>query len=498
LLWLAYGSALATSKINLTPVFAEAASYPTGYMTETLGIAKAPTGISGLDEITGGGLPAGRPTLICGGAGCGKTLLAMSFLVRGAVDFDEPGVFVSFEEKSEELAANVASLGYDLADLMARKKLAMDYIRVERSEIEETGEYDLEGLFVRLGFAIDTVGAKRVVLDTLEALFSGLSNTAVLRAELRRLFAWLKDRGVTAIITAERGDGTFTRHGLEEYVSDCVILLDHRIIDQISTRRLRIIKYRGSSHGTNEYPFLIEEDSVSVLPITSTGLRHPAPTERVSSGIQSLDGMFGTKGFYRGSTILISGPAGTGKSCFAAKFVDAACRRGERCLYFAFEESPDQIIRNMRSIEIDLAPWAQKELLSFHATRPNMQGLERHVSVLQREVDRAKPLVVVLDPISSLTSVGSSSDVHSMLLRLVDLLKTRKITVMLTSLESSEAGEGSNIISALMDTWIVLRDSEKDGRTHRTLHIRKSRGMAHSSRIHGFQLQDTGIELLNN
>jgi len=329
-------------------------------------------------------------------------------------------------------------------------------------------------------------------------LFSGLSNTAVLRAELRRLFAWLKDRGVTAIITAERGDGTFTRHGLEEYVSDCVILLDHRIIDQISTRRLRIIKYRGSSHGTNEYPFLIDEDAISVLPITSTGLRHLAPTGRVSTGIEGLDRMFGAKGYYRGSTILVSGAAGTGKSCFAAKFVDAACRRGERCLYFAFEESPDQIIRNMRSIGIDLAPWVQKGLLSIHAKRPNLQGLERHVSVLQREVDRAKPHVVVLDPISSLISVGSTSDVHSMLLRLVDLLKTRQITVMLTSLDSSDVGEGSSIISALMDTWIVLRDTEKDGRTNRALHIRKSRGMAHSSRIHGFQLQDTGIELLTN
>jgi circadian clock protein KaiC len=467
-------------------------------MAGHVGITKCPTGVSGLDDITGGGLPAGRPTLICGGAGCGKTLLAMSFLVRGAVDFGDPGVFVSFEEKSEELTANVASLGYDLADLMARKKLAMDYIRVERSEIEETGEYDLEALFIRLGYAIDTIGAKRIVLDTLEALFSGLTNTAVLRAELRRLFGWLKDRGITAIITAERGEGSFTRHGLEEYVSDCVILLDHRIIDQISTRRLRIIKYRGSSHGTNEYPFLIEEDSISVLPITSTGLRHSAPTERISSGIESLDGMFGAKGYYRGSTILVSGPAGTGKSSLAAQFVDAACRRGERCLYFAFEESPDQIMRNMRSIGIDLAPWAEQDLLTFHATRPNLQGLERHVSVLQREVDRTRPHVVVLDPISSLTSVGSRSDVHSMLLRLVDLLKMREITVMLTSLESKDPEEGSNIISALIDTWIVLRDSEKDGGTHRQLNIRKSRGMAHSSRIHGFKLQDTGISVLTD
>jgi circadian clock protein KaiC len=374
----------------------------------------------------------------------------------------------------------------------------MDYIRVERSEIEETGEYDLEGLFIRLGYAIDSIGAKRIVLDTLEALFSGLSNTAVLRAELRRLFGWLKDRGVTAIITAERGDGSFTRHGLEEYVSDCVILLDHRIIDQISTRRLRIVKYRGSSHGTNEYPFLIEEDSISVLPITSTGLRHSAPTERISSGIESLDSMFGAKGYYRGSTILVSGPAGSGKSSLAAQFVDAACRRGERCLYFAFEESPDQIMRNMRSIGIDLSPWVERGLLTFHATRPNLQGLERHVSVLQREVDRAKPHVVVLDPISSLTSVGSRSDVHSMLLRLVDLLKMREITVMLTSLESKDPQEGSNIISALIDTWIVLRDNEKDGRTRRELNIRKSRGMAHSSRIHGFQLQDTGISVLTD
>jgi len=299
-------------------------------------LPKAPTGIQGLDEITQGGLPRGRPTLVCGSAGCGKTLLAMEFLVRGATEFGEAGVFMAFEESAEELAQNVLSLGFDLNKLVRQRKMAIDFVRVERSEIEETGEYDLGGLFIRLNAAIERIGAKRVVLDTIEALFSGLQNEGILRAELRRLFRWLKDKGVTAVITGERGDGTLTRRGLEEYVSDCVILLDHRINDQISTRRMRIVKYRGTTHGTNEYPFLIDEDGFSVLPITSLGLQHEVSTERVSSGVARLDAMLGGKGFYRGSTILVSGTAGTGKSSLAGHFARAACDRGERCLYFAF------------------------------------------------------------------------------------------------------------------------------------------------------------------
>ncbi|MGH7832091.1 MAG: circadian clock protein KaiC, partial [Candidatus Binatia bacterium] len=345
-------------------------------------LPKAPSGIQGLDEITFGGLPKGRPTLLCGSAGCGKTLLSMEFLIRGALRYNEPGVFVAFEETAEELAKNVASLGYDLGDLVARKKLIVDYVYLERSDIEETGEYDLEGLFVRLGHAINSIRARRVALDSLEAIFSAFSNQFILRAELRRLFRWLKEKGVTAVITAERGDGTLTRHGLEEYVSDCVIVLDHRVNDQISTRRVRILKYRGSVHGTNEYPFLIGKEGFSVLPITSVGLQHEVSNERISSGVQRLDAMLGGKGYYRGSSILISGTAGTGKSSLCAHFVDAACRRRERCLYVSSEESPPQIIRNMRSIGLALAPWVEKGLLQFQAVRPTFYSLEMHLAIL--------------------------------------------------------------------------------------------------------------------
>src|SRR5262245_23751638 len=369
-----------------------------------LTLPKTPTGIDGLDEITGGGLPQGRPTLVCGSAGCGKTLLAMEFLVRGALQYGEPGVFMSFEETAEELAANVRSLGFDVERLAKDGQLLIDHVRVERSEIEETGDYDLEGLFVRLGYAIDSIGAKRVVLDTLESLFSGLGNEGVLRAELRRLFRWLKDRGVTTVITAERGDGQLTRQGLEEYVSDCVLLLDHRVDEQLSTRRLRIVKYRGSAHGTNEYPFLIDERGISVLPITSLGLQHPVSEERISSGIAQLDAMLGGEGYFRGSTILASGTAGTGKTTLSAAFADACCRRGARCLYFAFEESPQQIVRNMRSVGLTLEPWLKKGLLRVDAARPTLFGLERHLTTMHRAIEEFRPRAVVVDPISSFVS----------------------------------------------------------------------------------------------
>src|SRR5881409_1658396 len=362
-----------------------------GHHSRIVQLSKSPTGIDGFDQVAGGGLPAGRPTLICGGAGCGKTLFAISFLVHGATRFDEPGVFMSFEESGDELAQNVASLGFDLPGLVEKKKLVLDHVKIERSEIEETGDYDLEGLFVRLGYAIDSIGARRVVLDTIESLFSGLANQSILRAELRRLFRWLKDRGVTAMITGERGEGTLTRQGLEEYVSDAVIVLDHRVTEQISTRRLRIVKYRGSTHGTNEYPFLIDEGGLSVLPISSLGLDHPAPMVRISTGIDRSDGMMGGKGFYRGSSVLMSGTAGTGKTTVAAHFVDAACRRGERCLYFAFEESPRQIVRNVRSIGIDLEPWIQKGLLRFHAARPTCAGLEEVLVITHKHIGSFKP-----------------------------------------------------------------------------------------------------------
>jgi circadian clock protein KaiC len=462
------------------------------------GLPKTPTGIQGLDEITGGGLPKGRPTLICGSAGCGKTLMAMHFLVHGALRYQEPGVFMTFEEKTEELKKNFASLGFDLNGLSARKKILLDHVFIERSEIEETGEYDLEGLFVRLGYAIDSLGAKRVVLDTIEALFSGLSSTSILRAELRRLFRWLKEKGVTAIVTGERGEGTLTRHGLEEYVADCVILLDHRVAEQTSTRRLRIVKYRGTSHGTNEYPFLIDEKGFSVLPITSLGLDHSVSNERISSGIPRLDAMLGGKGYYRGSSILISGTAGTGKTSLGATFARAACRRGERCLYFAFEESRNQIIRNMRSIGLNLGPWVKKGLLHFHSVRPTTFGLEMHLALIHKGVESFKPQVVIFDPITNLLSVSAGSEMRSLLTRVIDYLKTKQITTLFTDLTSAASAslEHTNIgISSLMDTWLLLRDVEDNGERNRGIYVLKSRGMAHSNQIREYVITGKGIHL---
>lgn len=462
-------------------------------------LEKCPTGIKGLDEITKGGLPKGRPTLICGSAGCGKTLFAMEFLMRGALDFGEPGVFMTFEESPEDLAKNFISLGFDLHDLTSRGLIATDHVYIERSEIEETGEYDLEGLFIRLGSAIDSIGAKRVVLDTIEALFSGLSNAAIIRAELRRLFHWLKERGVTAIVTGESGDKMLTRYGLEEYVADCVILLDFRIDKQISTRRLRIIKYRGSSHGADEYPFLIDEGGLSILPITSLGLDYPVSSQRVSTGVPKLDAMFEGKGFYRGSTILISGTAGTGKTSLAATFADAACRRGERCLYFAFEESPSQIIRNMASIGMDLSKWVKKGLLRFHSVRPSLYGLEMHLLTFHKVINAFNPQVFIVDPISNLTAAGSASEVKSILTRLIDYLKMTNITTFLTDLTRYEGSleHTSEEISSLIDTWLLLRDIELNGERNRGLYILKSRGMAHSNQIQEFLLTDQGIDLID-
>lgn len=460
-------------------------------------LPKAPTGIQGLDEITGGGLPQGRPTLVCGGAGCGKTLLAMEFLVRGATQFNEPGVFMAFEETAKDLTQNVASLGFDLNDLVAHKKIVLDFVYIERSEIEESGEYDLEGLFIRLGEAIDSIGAKRVVLDTVESLFSGLPNQAILRAELRRLFRWLKDKGVTAIITGERGDVMLTRQGLEEYVSDCVIVLDHRVSEQTSSRRLRVVKYRGSTHGTNEYPFLIDEDGISVLPVTSLSLKHSVSTERVSTGIPRLDAMLGGKGYYRGSSVLVSGTAGTGKSSIAAHFADAACRRGERVIYFSFEESPCQTMRNMRSIGIDLQPWVNKGLLQFHANRPSFAGLETHLVMKHKAINEFRPQVVILDPLNSFIVGGNEIGVQSMLTRLLDFLKTNLITGLFTNLTSGggvlEHTEVS--ISSLIDTWLLLRAIDSGGERNRGLSVLKSRGMAHSNQIREFLLTDHGVEL---
>ncbi len=461
------------------------------------GIEKARTGIDGLDELTGGGLPAGRPTLICGAAGCGKTLMAVTFLYNGATRFDEPGVLMTFEERPQDLVQNVASLEYHLDQLIAEKKIAIDHVRVERSEIEETGEYDLEGLFIRLGYAIKTLGAKRVVLDTIEALFGGLSNQAILRAELRRLFEWLKDQGVTAIITGERGEGQLTRHGLEEYVSDCVILLDNRVHDQVTTRRLRVVKYRGSSHGTNEYPFLIDDQGISVLPITSAGLLHDVSDERVSSGIADLDAMLDGQGFYRGSSVLVSGMAGSGKSSMLASFADSVCAQGGRCIYFALEESPAQIIRNMRSIGLDLQKWIDQGLLRFSANRPTLFGLETHLASMHREIERFEPFAVVVDPISSLLGAGMRGDVHAMILRLIDFLKAKGVTAMFTSLTHGNIENAMTDVqvSSLMDSWLLLYNKESNGEHNRQLYLLKSRGMAHSNQVREFILGDDGIKL---
>jgi circadian clock protein KaiC len=467
---------------------------------DTTPLPKAPTGILGLDEVTGGGLPRGRPTLVCGSAGCGKTLLAAEFLLRGATEYGEPGVFMMFEESAAELTQNMRSLGFDLDKMQRQKKIVLDHVRIERSEIEETGEYDLQGLFIRLGHAIDTIGAKRVVLDTLEALFAGLPNHAVLRAELRRLFRWLKDRGMTAVITGERGENALTRYGLEEYVADCVILLDHRIIEQVSTRRLRVIKYRGSAHGTNEYPFFIGEHGMSVLPITSLRLEHKAPKQRLSTGIAGLDQMLGGQGVYRGSSVLVSGSPGTGKSSVGASFASAACARGERALLFSYEESPDQLARNLRSLGIDLSRWERAGLLHIHASRPTIYGLEQHLVLMAQLVREQRPSVVVVDPISNLTMQHQDTALKPTLMRLIDLLKQQGTTAMFTSLTSDTPmplADSQIGVSSLMDTWLMLANVESNGERTRTITVLKSRGMPHSNQVREFVLGDHGIELID-
>jgi circadian clock protein KaiC len=462
-------------------------------------VPKSPTGIQGLDEITGGGLPKGRPTLVCGGPGCGKTILAMEFLMNGARLYNEPGVLMSFEESIDDLTLNFASLGFDPRPLMRRKKLALDFVKVDAKEILETGAYDLDALFIRLNHAIDAIGAKRVVLDTIETLFSGLSQTRILRAELRRLFGWLRTKGVTAIVTGERGEGTLTRHGLEEYITDCVIVLDHRVIEQNATRRLRVVKYRGSSHGADESPFFIDETGISVLPITSMGLAHQVSAARLSSGVPDLDHMIGGKGYYRGSSILVTGSAGSGKTSLAGYFADAACGRGESALYFAFEESADQIGRNLRSIGLGLDRWLKGGRLQIHAARPTTSGLEGHLSLMHRLIEEAKPRVVVVDPISNLISVGTTVEVRAMLARLIDYMKVKRITAMFTSLTNDDGHpEAPDVgISSFMDTWLVLRNIERNGERTRTLNVLKSRGMPHSNQVREFVFTNKGLHLLD-
>jgi circadian clock protein KaiC len=462
---------------------------------------KTPTGIEGLNEITGGGFPKGRPTLICGSAGSGKTVLAIQFLIKGITEAGEPGVFMSFEESTNDLIQNVRSLGFDLERFIAQRKLKIDYVRVERSEIQETGEYDLEGLFIRLNHAIDSIGAKRVVLDTIESLFSGLNNTAILRSEIRRLFQWLRQKGVTTIITGERGESTLTRQGLEEYVSDCVILLDFRVIEQIATRRLRIVKYRGSMHGTNEYPFLIDETGLSVLPITSLKLEHTTSSEIISTGLPGLDKLFNEGGYYRGNCTLITGSAGTAKTILAAYFALGSCRRKEKVLYFSFEESPDQFVRNMASVGINLKPYIKSKLLLIHSSRPSLHGLEMHLLSLHKYIREFKPDTVIIDPISSLVTIGSRGEVRAMLARLMDMLKMHQISSLFTSLsqEKSLIGHASaeDAVSSLVDTWVKVRNEPRHNHLVRSLYIEKSRGMGHTSEIRDFVLTDKGIRIMS-
>lgn len=462
-------------------------------------LPKAATGIDGLDQITGGGFPRNRSTLICGGPGCGKTLLSLEFLIHGVERYGENGVFVAFEESTEDLITNSKSLGKDLERYIQENRLILEPIQIERNEIEETGEYDLEGLIARLSYAIDHVQAKRVVIDTMDSLFSGFENKRIVRGELRRILSWLKQKGVTTVITSELGEGRMTRSGIEEYVTECVILLDHRVQNQIATRRLRVLKYRGTRHSPDEFPFVIDDRGLSVLPVSSLHLDYPASNERITTGIAGLDEMLGGLGFYRGSSILVSGAAGTGKSSISATMAHAACQRGERCIYFAFEESPQQIVRNMKSIGLHLDEWVRKGLLQFHAVRPTLNGIETHLVKMYQQVEFFQPSLVVIDPLSSLMTIGTTQEVKSLFTRLADHLKMNGITAFFTCLiyhaiedENTDIG-----ISSLMDHWLVVRSLESNGTKDRGLYILKSRGMAHSSQIREFKMSDQGIELVD-
>jgi circadian clock protein KaiC len=460
-------------------------------------LVKAPTGIIGFDEITFGGLPAGRSTLICGAAGCGKSLFGAEFLVRGVKEFGENGVLFAFEESAEDIYTNVDSLGFGLPELVEEGKVALDHIVIDRQQMDENGEYDLEGLFVRLAHAIESVNAKRVVLDTIETLFSGFENQAILRSELRRLFDWLKERGMTTIITAERGEGALTRLGLEEYVSDCVILLDHRVTGQISTRRLRVVKYRGSAHSTNEFPFLIDSEGMSVLPITTAGMDYDVSDKRISSGVAALDAML-DGGFYEGSCILLTGTAGTGKSTLGAHLADKTCENGGRCLYFSFEESPKQILRNMLTIGIDLKPFLEDKSLEISSSRPAAFGLEMHLVQMHKKIESFKPEVVIIDPISNLHTAAGGDETAQMLLRLIDILRAKGITTLLINLTRSgnlteTSGEA---LSSMVDSWLLLRDVETYGERNRVMYVLKSRGMQHSNQLREFVIGKNGVGLI--
>ena len=460
-------------------------------------LPKAPTGVRGLDEITGGGLPMGRSTLVTGGAGCGKTLLGVQFLVAGAREYGEPGVLVTFEESAEKITANFASLGFDLDGLLKDELLVIYAFQAEPTEVIGTGEFDFEPLFLLLDEAINRVGARRVMLDSIESLFGMFKASAIVRAELGRLFRWLEDRAVTAIVTGEPGDNdSLTRYGIEEYVSDCVIALDHRSQNEVSTRRLRVVKYRGSAHETNEYPFLISARGFTVLPITTVTLDYGAPEERISTGVARLDHML-SGGLFRGSTVLVSGSAGTGKTTLGAHLIDAACARGERALLIMHEESADEVIRNMRSVGVDLRRWAEAGLLRIWAVRPTEFGLENHLAIVSGLLAEHEPAVAVVDGTASLLGGAARSDVTSMLARTFHLFKARGITAMATILTDGDVVDTTVGVSSRADTWLLLRNVESNGERNRLLFVLKSRGSAHSNQVREFLLTDHGIEVVD-
>ena len=460
-------------------------------------LEKTPTGIQGLDHVTYGGLPAGRPTLVCGGPGCGKTVLGMEFLIRGALEYDQPGLFISFEESEEALLENLSSLTFPVRELVSQDKIRINQIFVDHLQVLQAGNFSLDGLLIQLEHGVKQTGAKRVVLDTLGKIFSVLADSAMLRREIARLFQWLRDQDLTAVVTAEEGRGSLSRYGFEEYVSDCVIVLDHRIKDQISKRRLRIVKYRGSNHVKDEIPFLIGERGLSVFPITTALLDHQVGRERVSTGVESLDEMFGGEGYYRGSTVLVTGKAGTGKSSLASAFAAAACERGERALYLAFEESPSQLMRNMESVGIKLAEKQTGGNLEIHAFRPSLRGLEEHLINISQLVETFQPTCVVMDPITGLVEIGSEREVKSMLTRTLDLLKSKGITLFFTALISGSGrpDETDARVSSLMDTWIGLDYEDEDHTRRRMIHIIKSRGMDHSAEKREFMITSEGLSV---
>jgi len=459
-------------------------------------IPKTATGIPGLDQILNGGLPKGRVTLVVGNSGTGKTLLGIEFLVNGIRQHDENAILVTFEESASKVTENVSSLGFDLNNLQDDGKLTVMAFKVDLPE-KNRGYFDFSPLLVLLEEAIVCIGAKRVVLDTIELLFGAYSDQTTARIELVKLMRWLEDRGVTAIITGESGNNALTRFGIEEYVSDCVIVLDHRVREEISTRLLRVMKYRGSVHGTNEYPFLIAKNGFIVLPVSSLSLDYAVSRERVSVGVPELDEML-SGGPYRGSTTLVTGVSGTGKTSVAMSMVNAACARGERSLVLLYEESAFQLERDMGSIGINLKRWTDSGMLKIWASRPLEYGLENHLAIFINMLESFKPAIVAIDGLTAFSRGGFDPDVFIFITRKIGILKARGITTVLTTLKKDVEDESSSLhISSLTDTGILLRNIEKNGERNRLLAVTKSRGTAHSNQLREFTLSSDGIRLVD-